>query len=637
MTTRTTALKPTIKILLYTDDPNVITDGNSFLGLGSMIERLKAHGPTFADLKIVWVSRSSDRNHHANNQLHFVLDRELEETGEPFDEIWFFGLHQANIKTFSLGAFRGGPESELNDNEVAALAKWMKIEEGFGGGVLITGDHNNPIPPNWLRNRSSHCPDDVQDPQFFGLGRAIGRCVPRAGKMRKWEGPPSKENDSVSTIPSSGFQTDRVPQKLIHEFLNTDGEPDLQGEPHPLFLYRPEDFIDVFPDHPHEGALVIPGVSNTAEWPIGPNGQPKPRIVAFGTNKRTGKRIGVVSAYDGDSAGVGRIVADSSWHHYANVNLKGFPHPAAPESPSDKIGQFYANLAIWLAPLHKRRQMAETMYWELAEYTLLLEQQRDPPNIGEIAYFLLRRLAAPCEIHELLGAFGPQQSPQKTSASGQPANLIRQDQEKLGLLLEAYHKAMLRTERDTGPLEAGELDSILNEESTGTKTASADAEPTAQTNANVVNESSEGRKEEMLVTSIADNKEWTIEMKRDSQPGEPDFVAILVFRLDSQDGVVTGQVWDGVENQFLSKVKGTYKPLPGADPWFMALEFEWGNVDVSLSGVTVEASNTVLFSGRYSTTATFKPSFKAKAGNMDNLPLKAPGDGDTGTGTGQQT
>jgi len=446
MTAQRLAQRPTIKILLYTDDPSAITAGKNLLGLGSMIRRLRAHAPVFADLSIKWVSRSSDCNHHADNKLNLVMSREVEKTGEPFDEIWFFGLHQANTERFSLGAFRGGPESELGDDEIDAIEKWMKVEGGAGGGVLMTGDHNNPVPPNWIRNSQGRCADPIEAPELLGLGRAIGRCVPRAGELRKWDGPPSANaGDSFNTLASDGFQTDRVPQKLIYEFVNADGEPDLQGKPHPLFFYRPGRYIDIYPDHRHEGALVIPDISNTVVWPAGPNGQPKPSVVAFGTDRRAGKRISLVTTYDGDRAGVGRIVADSSWHHYVNINLKGFPHPAPPNSDSDKIGQFYGNLAIWLAPLHKRCQMAQAMCWELADFTLLLEQQGDPSRTGEAAFSVLGRSTSPCEIHELLRAVRQPQFAQRR------AELANTEQQALGLVLDSYQKALIRAEQESIP------------------------------------------------------------------------------------------------------------------------------------------------------------------------------------------
>ncbi|HXT88003.1 MAG TPA: hypothetical protein VN714_01985, partial [Trebonia sp.] len=69
----------------------------------------------------------------------------------------------------------------------------------------------------------------------------------------------------------------------------------------------------------HEGALAFPSSYPTPEWPSGPFGQPTPEVVARGTDKRFAATYDLVSAYDGSMASVGRIVADSTWHHYFHV------------------------------------------------------------------------------------------------------------------------------------------------------------------------------------------------------------------------------------------------------------------------------------------------------------------------------
>jgi hypothetical protein len=652
MTPQTLSQRPTIKILLYTDDPDAITDRKNLLGLSSMIERLKAHPPMFADLSIKWVSRNSDYNHHADNKLDLVMTREVEQTGEPFDEIWFFGLHQGNTDKFSLGVFPCGPESELNADEVAALDKWMKAKEGVGGGVLMTGDHNNPILQNHLKNTNGPI-GTGEESELLGLGRAIGRGVPRAGQLRKWEGAPSsRDGDRLDTL-GDGFQTDRVPQKLIHELVNEDGGPDSNGEPHPLFFYRSGGFIDIFPDHRHEGALVIPDLSNTELWPIGPNGQPKPCVVGFGTDSKSGQRIGLVSAYDGDGANVGRIVADSSWHHYVNINLKGFPHPAPPGSFSDQLGQFYSNLAIWLAPMHKRRQMAQAMCWELARYTLLLEPQGDPLRIGEIAYSVLARSTSRCETHELLRAFHEQQATLRGSVERMRDGTIHTPQEILGSVLKSIQKEMIRAEEGTVRIGSFVLESIVTRGLTKARVTGVSSASNSMIN--VTNQSKPGGQKSTM-TSPVENKEWTIEMSGDSQSGKSPFSATLVFRLNTQDGIVTGEVWEGVEPRRLSKVSGTHQPLPSDAHWFISLDFQWGDVNITLSGVTLETSETVLFNGRYRVTAAGAVASRpvepvatggvpvalgragtfARNGGDPVMPLP-PGDGDTGSGTGQQT
>lgn len=627
MTAQIVAERPTIKILLYTDDPNVISQGTNLLGLSSMIDRLKAHPPAFADLSVKWVSRSSDSQHHADNKLNVVMAREIEETGEPFDEIWFFGLHQANTERFSLGVFRGGPESELDSREVEALEKWMKIENGSGGGVLMTGDHNNPVPPNLLRGTNGRSSEET--PELLGLGRALGRWVPRAGALRKWEGSPSSQsNDSLNTLASTDFQTDRVPQELIHERFNDAGEPDDQGQPHPLFFYQPRSFINVFPDHPHEGELVIPNVLNEDAWPAGPTGQPKPCFVAFGTDGRDGKRVNLVTAYDGDRAGVGRIVADSSWHHYVNINLMGFPHPAPVNSNSDKIGQFYGNLAVWLAPKHKRRQMAQAMYLELADFTQMLEPQADLTHTGEVAYSLLERAAAPCEIHELLRVY----------ESDQPASRFSADKKKqaLGAVLGAYHQARIRTERATDPMELLNPAEIVRQEfmrSLSSQKPSGNGNGTS-IGLGVRNES------EIRIPETAEKQEWTIQVTRESKADEAPFNAILVFKLSAQNGIVTGTVSEGVEGRFLSMVTGTHQPLAGIEAGFMTLDFRWGDTDVMVSGVTYKTPETEFFSGRFRAMALTAVAAHVVIGDVADfniLPGMNPGSGDTGTATGQQT
>jgi hypothetical protein len=450
MTTSTPlkAEKPTIKILLYTDDPEIAptNDPGQLFGLGSMLDRLHAHAPSFAKIETTWISRNPDPDHHAANKLDTILKN------QDFDEIWFFGMHQSNTSRFSLGERRGGPESELNQSEVEALTEWMKIHQdgSGGGGILMTGDHSNETPDNLLLGKNSLCPDQIKDEPFLGLGRALGRCVPRAGSLRKWEGAPSYlPDDSFSTIFKSGFQLDPFPQQLQLRSVNADGDPDPNGQPHPLFFYKQGRYIAVFPDHDHEGAVITPPETanlNPEVWPVRANGQTlRPQVIAFGRDARRPDPLNIIATYNGDLSGVGRIVADSTWHHYMNVNLTSFPHPAPDGSESDQIGQFYGNLAVWLAPRYKRQQMAHAMLYQLALYTLLLEPNLDAERTGASAQSVLERVASPCEIHESWQVYTPRSVVEfyeaHEVASGLPLrNLL------LGSVLKLYHRVMFKDE-----------------------------------------------------------------------------------------------------------------------------------------------------------------------------------------------
>ena len=391
--------KPTIKILLYTDDAQFSESKSfdQFLGLGLMIERLKGHEPTFATIETKLVNRSTAT--HADNKLDAVL------AGESFDEIWFFGAQQGNTSN--------APQSELDASEVAALTNFMKgnaADGSEGGGILMTGDHANETPADFVASPNGPCGNVAGGVRFLGLGRAIGHCVPRAGMLRGWEGPPTfRSTDSFNTLAGDfGFQMDQTPQNLLLENVNENGEPDPNGQPHPLFFYRQNRFITVFPDHGHEGEVITPA-NLDASWPTGPNGQTRPHIVAR-SRTRTQEVINTIAAYNGDLAGVGRIVADSTWHHYTNLNLLGFPHPAPEGSAADQIGQFYANLAIWLAPLSKRRQMGQAMSLEIARDKFMQELGGDIDAISDATQSLVQKATLPCEARELTTALREQEA-----------------------------------------------------------------------------------------------------------------------------------------------------------------------------------------------------------------------------------
>lgn len=451
--------KPTIKILLYTDDPAGITNDDAFLGLRSMRFRLQAHDPASADFGVAFVSRSSTIATHADNKIDVVLEREVKETGKPFDEIWFFGTHQITTKQFAAGSLGGGPQSELDTNEVNALTQWMNAKSDVGGGVLISGDHSEGRPEGAIIIQKPACPDNSSANDPLALGRAIGRCVPRAGLMRKWAGGPTSTGDNTNTVAAGGLQQDAKPQTFRLVRFDANGNPDPSGSPHPLFFYRANTFIDVLPDHDHEGALV--DAFDPSAWPkIEGKPQPLPQVVAVGTNQRNKTEFNLLSAYDGDSVDVGRIVADSSWHHYLYGNLQNFPHPASVNTDSDKIGQFYGNLGLWLAPRAKRSQMAHALLWELANLALAMgESEKDMFRLGTFGYVTLLSMASPCEVYEFFNVLVNDRPPALASAIRGVLTQLRGLELLLGGLLSSYHREIKRSrvlseDYEPAPLEA---------------------------------------------------------------------------------------------------------------------------------------------------------------------------------------
>lgn len=254
-----------------------------------------------------------------------------------YDEVWFF-LISRNM------------DERLTDKECVALREWMDR----GGGVLLTGDHADV---------------DKDSLGFEGLGRPIGGEVPRARHMRVWDGPPGAERKygKIDSTEISGgrkkdpslLEEDTTPQRLLLPL-----DPD--NTPHALFLDAHDVLLDRLPDHIHEGKVLVP--RSLADAP-GPNLAQRhewwgatnlPEIVARGVDWRNGVSFDLMAAWDGHVVHTlkdpnegwqvcGRILADSSWHHYADYNLKKILRKGLPLDQW-KIRDLYLNIAAWLAP-----------------------------------------------------------------------------------------------------------------------------------------------------------------------------------------------------------------------------------------------------------------------------------------------
>jgi hypothetical protein len=324
------AAKPKIRVLFYTD--LVGLSGLGGFSLGILRQLILENQPFFAQFEVDLINRHAD-GHAANKLTPDVLSR--------YEQVWFFGFLQCNLP--------GEPENELVDAEVEALRTWMDA----GGGVLVTGDHSEQRPPD----------ADPGLADYLNLGRALGHRIPRAGELRVWNDRPDSSiqfshnthqpdpwgNDLNMVVPND---LDPYPQELILRKWD--------GRPHALFHGR-RGPITIFPDHMHEGQLLIPEQYPADVWPVGRKGQPKPEIVSRGTDKRNGEVYGVTSAYDGSAAGVGRIVADSTWHHYFDINLWGFQKGG---EVLDRLTEYYVNLTLWLTPKPVKQEMnAQLLYW----------------------------------------------------------------------------------------------------------------------------------------------------------------------------------------------------------------------------------------------------------------------------------
>lgn len=158
---------------------------------------------------------------------------------------------------------------------------------------------------------------------------------------------------------------------------------------------------------------MAPAPSPADEWPGGIAAE----VIAYGTiidpRGDVGRKIGVLSAYDGHAANVGRIVADSTWHHHFDINLRGelgdptrtgFVTPGTDQwlSSATKIEHYFLNAAIWLASPSKQAAMRFAAWWPVlwsAELVQLDAKTVPIEVLGRAAYDVLGRRAPQCVIN----------------------------------------------------------------------------------------------------------------------------------------------------------------------------------------------------------------------------------------------
>jgi hypothetical protein len=287
------------------------------------------------------------------------------------DQIWFFGDWPGLIANDpDVGDDVIGDYDPLDRHELLALAEWMDR----GGGVFAAGDHSL-------------------------LGASMCHRIPRVRTMRRWtraQGVPTFDGDARNETLVHGagdaddWEKDGSPQQ-IYPVLHYDGRWPIRfgASPHPLLCGR-SGVIEHFPDHMHEGGvfendqvrldepLNIPDFDE-AEYPrarpvvvaaaiAGSPGEtfgfrPVPQVVAYGltTHLAAPRRFPLISAYDGDSARVGRVVVESTWHHWFSMNLHGLRQL----SPAYYAGMqdYYRNVGLWLATPAQRASMLFAATW----------------------------------------------------------------------------------------------------------------------------------------------------------------------------------------------------------------------------------------------------------------------------------
>lgn len=224
-----------------------------------------------------------------------------------FDELWLFAI-------------------DLGDGLTVADCQGITRFRQRGGGIMATRDHQDL--------GTSLC-------TLGGIGRA------HFFHSKHPEPDPSRH------VPDDPYTTS-ISWPNYHSGANGDYQTITPTLPHEL-LRKPASggVIQFFPAHPHEGAVGVPDDEKHA------------RAIATGQSKVTGRPFNLVVAFESsdDSHGntLGRGIAESSFHHFADYNWDtemgcpsflaeppGDGYKRNPEALED-IKTYVTNAARWLA------------------------------------------------------------------------------------------------------------------------------------------------------------------------------------------------------------------------------------------------------------------------------------------------
>ena len=249
------------------------------------------------------IGRDREADANGDDLVMAALDR------SDFDQLWLFAVDTGN---------------GLSSGDCAGITRFRKR----GGGILSTRDHQDL--------GSSLC-------TLGGLGDAHFFHSRNPDPDDSRHARDDKQTESISWpnyhSGSNGDYQRIQPVGPLHELLRDRASSGIVG---------------YFAAHPHEGAVGVPA------------GERNARVIATGTSQTTGRVFNLAVAFDQardeDGNLLGRGIAESSFHHFADYNWdadRGAPSfvteppgDGLKREPSalDHIKLYVRNLAAWLAP-----------------------------------------------------------------------------------------------------------------------------------------------------------------------------------------------------------------------------------------------------------------------------------------------
>lgn len=292
-----------VRILLQTTIPSVEDDWNI-----NRFSLLTEYLGSLANDRGENLCEVTTRDRKVNSDGNDTVLTSLDETD--FDELWLFAVD---------------PGDGLTQSDCRGITRFRQR----GGGILTTRDHQDL--------GSSLC-------TLGGIGRAhYFHSRHRDPDDRRH----TRDDQYTSNITwpnyhsgSNGDYQNITPFGPTHEVL--------------LNPHSPSGVIEVFPAHPHEGAVGAPLDEDSA------------RVIATGVSKVTQRPFNLLvvfeNSFDAHGNKLGRAIAQSSFHHLVDYNwdtTQGCPSflleppgdqiEREPEKLSD-IKAYVQNVAMWLRP-----------------------------------------------------------------------------------------------------------------------------------------------------------------------------------------------------------------------------------------------------------------------------------------------
>jgi hypothetical protein len=395
-----------IKILFVIDGAIDLSLKVTNFGLGYVLDTLLAPFSASVELYVDIAKRDGDLDaSNLGGQTLTYQYFKFTQAGfdlNSYDQVWFYGNNPSDftVPVTDDNISGGWP---LDDHELRLLADWMEK----GGGVFAAGDHHI-------------------------LGASMCHRIPRVRTMRRWtqvQGVPPKygplRHQTLQPTLDPEPEGDLVlqPLELVYQHSAAGWPFARLRMPHPL-LTSTLGVIDRFPDHMHEGEVIAdeavqldlpPDISGytSQEYPFTPqtvdsaqlHWRPRPHVIAFGrttTPENPDNKFGVVGVYDGDSVGLGRVVVDSTWHHWFSLNLNGIAKHDLPAY--EKMQAYYRNVGLWLARPSQRASVLISSIWGvlIGSPPMAFDNDLGPWEVGERVLARLGHTFSPSMLGELI-------------------------------------------------------------------------------------------------------------------------------------------------------------------------------------------------------------------------------------------